>query len=273
MTRRVVLNGLELYDDDEWILQEVDGLGTAPSRFASGDRSGADGSWAGRSQRAARSYTLAGATVSDNALASEAAMDALATAVADDEVPLTFHYASGPRTAFVRLDGEVKYERITPDAFRWQVPLRAIDPSMYLGDGVRPSWSDSTTRAYETGGVTFPLTFPLTWSSDVVGGQVEYRNPGTTGRVEFRLDGPLTNPVITTRNGDGTRVLGWNITIPEGAWLYVDPERRRAMLNGQASRPPSQRGWPRLSPGSNQWLFNAAGDSSGSLTVFAWAAM
>lgn len=268
----VEINGLVM-GGHPWRVTKTDMLNGVGVRTPSGERAGADGEWAGTSLRAARSGTIEGNYKGTSPVDLDAARARLQEAVALVDVPVTFHMPSGPQTVMARRAGEVLWEWVGGNVAKWSVLMKAHDPSLYLGDGVRPSWSGTTGRAYETGGVVFPLAFPLTWSSDVAGGQVEYRNPGTTGRVEFRLDGPLTNPVVTSRNSDGTRVLGWNITIPDGAWLYVDPERRRAMLNGQASRPPSQRGWPRLSPGSNQWLFNAAGGSAGSLTVFAWAAM
>lgn len=277
-SRDVTFNGLALHRESGLgangaSVTHVDGIGGAPRRGASGDRASADGSWFGTQYRSARAITIQGVTESPDAIASELWRDRLDQACHGKDLPLTLGWASGDRTALVRLDGAVKVDRITPEFLEWQIPLIADDPSVYAGDGVNPTWSGSTGRASESGGVIFPLGLPLLWDSRVVGGELAFRNPGTTGRLQLRLDGPLTDPVVTTVNADGTRVLSWPITLAAGEFLLVDPGRRRAMLQGQASRPPAQRGWPRLTPALNTFRLHASGSSSsGSLSVYAWAA-
>ena len=276
-SRGITLNGVALHDElgaetDQPFVTRVEGLGSAPWRGATGERAGTDGSWAATRHRAARTFTIEGGTVSPDAIASELWIDRIETACIGRDLPLTLHWASGPRTAMVRLDGALKIDRITPEVMEWQIPLIADDPAVYLGDGVTPTWTATTGRASEAGGVVFPLVFPLSWSSQVVGGMLAYSNPGTAGRLLLRLDGPLTDPTITTTNADGPRVLSWPMTLAAGEYLLIDPEKRQALLQGQASRPPAQRGWPRLTPGTNSFQFHAPGDSTGTLTVSAWAA-
>lgn len=276
--RRITFNGIEMWrfskrgGPDHPIAQEVEGLLDGPTwETASGDRAGADGAWSGTPRRKARAGSITGVTFSADEMTSEQWGDQLIAAGIGKDLPLTFHFASGPRTLLVRVDGAIKRKH-RGDSCAWQIPLVADDPSFYLGDGVSPAWSGTTGRARESGGVMFPLTFPLAWAGDVVGGQLEYRNPGTTGRLDLRIDGPVVDPVVKIRNGDGTRVLSWALTLAAGEFLAIEPQRRRAMLQGEASRPPVQRGWPRLAPGGNQFQFHAGGDSTGTLTVSAWPA-
>lgn len=278
-SRRITFNGLELFEPvepigggDHPVVQSVDGIGGPAWSAPSGDRAGADGGWAGTPRRGVRPVSIDGTTISVDAIASEQWADRLIAAGTGKDLPLTFGYASGPRTMLVRVDGSIKIERRLPNVIRWQIPLVADDPAWYIGDGRNPTWEGTTARAQEVGGIIFPIQFPLLWDSGVVGGQLEYRNPGTTGRVDLRIDGPVVDPVITIRNADGTRVLAWTLTIPPGGFLTIDPIKRVALLQGQASRPPVQRGWPRLTPGSNQFQFHASGSSSGTLTVYAWPA-
>lgn len=267
----VEINGLVM-GGHPWRVTKTDMLNGVGVRTPSGERVGADGEWAGTSLRAARSGTLEGNYKGTDPIDLDAARARLQEAAALVDVPVTFHMPSGPQTVMARRAGEVLWEWVGGNVAKWSVLMKAHDPSLYLGDGVSPGWSGTTGRARESGGVMFPLTFPVAWAGDVVGGQLEYRNPGTTGRLELRIDGPVVDPVVTIRNADGTRVLSWALTLAAGEFLAIEPQRRRAMLQGEASRPPVQRGWPRLTPGSNQFQFHAGGDSTGTLTVSAWPA-
>ena len=271
----VVVNGLAM-DGYPWRVRKNDALNGVGVRTPSGDRAGADGEWAGTSLRAARSFTLEGLYKGADPITVDAAHTQLLEAIALADIPVTTYRPAGPRTVLARRAGEVIWEWLGGDVVRWSALLKAHDPNVYLGDGTTPAWTGVTGRATEVGGVDFPLGFtpPLLWDSAVVGGQVAYRNPGTTGKLELRLDGPLVDPVVTTYNADGVRVLSWaGLTLPAGAWLEIDPVRRQALLQGQASRPPTRRGWPRLTPGQNTFGFHASGDSTGTLTVRAWPAL
>lgn len=276
--REIQLNGFDLHvsewseTDDHPFVTRVDGHGSAPTRGAGGDRANADGSWSGRRYLSAKPYTLTGGCESPSQIMSEQWRDRLMVAVAGRDLPLTLNYASGPRTAFVRLDGAVKIDRITPAFIEWQLSLIADDPLWYVGDGLTPGFTAAVQRAQEIGGVTFPLSFPLAWDSSVAYGAADFWNPGTGGRLEFRLDGPLTSPMVTTINADGPRVLSWpGLSLAAGEWLDINPARRIAVVQGQASRPPAVRQWPRLTAGANHWQFTA-GSGEGTLTVRAWPA-
>lgn len=276
----MTLNGLSLFEvwvpdtEPHPVLQEVSGLlGGAPWRAATGERAGTDGNWHATPTRGPRSGSLKGQVFGPDPVTVEQWGDLLLAATHGTRLPLTFHYASGPRTLLVRVDGEVDLVRSRlAYEIGWQVPVIAEDPLWYLGDGVTPGFTATVQRAREIGGVTFPLSFPLAWDSSVAYGAADYWNPGTGGRLEFRLDGPLTAPMVTTINADGPRVLSWpTLSLAAGEWLDINPARRIALVQGQASRPPAVRQWPRLAAGANHWQFTA-GSGEGTLTVRAWPA-
>ena len=276
--RKVTINGVDLWPSsprlaraDEPIVQDWEGFESASWDTPTGPRVGRDGNWSGTPRREPKSYMVKGITTHPDEYAADAWIDRLNAACIGKDLPLTYHQISGPRTALVRVP-QPKIARPQPTLTEWQLSPVADDPSFYLGDGINPAWTATTTRTHEVGGLTFPIVFPLVFDSTLVAGQLEYRNPGTTGRLQFRLDGPLTDPLIRTTNSLGTRTLAWNITIPAGGWLLIDPQARTAKLNGQSSRPPVQRGWPTLTSGLHTFRFHAFGDSSGTLTTYAWPA-
>lgn len=116
-----------------------------------------------------------------------------------------------------------------------------------------------------TGGMIFPITFPLTIATTQVLGQAVLTNPGTaTGPVKLRVDGPVTAPSI--KHLESGLVLGFaaGFSVVAGDFLLIDCEARTVLANGQSSRSRSliSRGWPGLLRGTNTFAFNASSYSS-----------
>lgn len=273
-SRRITVNG-QVFNTGEWVdgvlweIEEVTGMGDPASVFSSEQNVAADGVWATTGYRGPRAVGFVGRITADDETRAELAMDVLRRLITLDEFPVTFHYASGDRTVWVRRDGEVTQQtREQPEVFDWTVGLRAIDPAIYAGD---PSGSQdivlSTGLPKSDGGLTFPVTFPVTFTGTSATGDVVVDLDGG-GRLGLRVDGLCNQPQIVVENSLGTFRLAWYAILADGMWLDIDPQNRSALLQGQASRPPNVRLWPRLAPGHNILRFRAADYSSNArLTV------
>ena len=140
----------------------------------------------------------------------------------------------------------------------WVVQLVAVDPLVYSA----AESSDSTTRTTAGSGFTPPFTpaFTLGASTD---GTLRATNVGSADASwTARLEGPLTNPVITnlaTRerlafSANGGLVLG------AGEFVAIDAAARSVLLAGTASRR------SQLSLDSRWWSL-APGDTDIELTA------
>lgn len=274
---RITYNGLDLNVIDEYgvewtVSDDHTGFGDAAAVYSADQRVQADGAWTSKSYRGPMPIGVSGMIVAPTPRAAEEALERLKKACSLDEVPYTWHWATGDFTRYVKRDSELVATRPMPCLFLWQVTLLAPDPALYAGGpGMSDGQTVRTTRLpSSSGGLVFPVTFPVTFTGTSVTGDIVINNPGTGGRLTFRVDGPVEQPQIITDNADGQRTLGWSQTFADGEFLIVDPAAQSALLQGQASRPPSMRQWPRLAAGINTFRFRAAVYSaSAMLTVTA----
>lgn len=147
------------------------------------------------------------------------------------------------------------------------VMFEALDPFVY---------SDTENTAASTvpvlgAGLTPPLTPPLTIGASS-GGALTAANAGTVDAPwTGRLDGPLTNPIITHVEQARTLDLDANGGLELGAsdFLLIDSRDRSLLLNGSADRRINLdlgSVWFDLDPGTNTILFNAD-SGTGALTI------
>jgi hypothetical protein len=100
---------------------------------------------------------------------------------------------------------------------------------------------------------------------------VSLRNDGTaTYWPALRIDGPVTNPVVTVNEtGDWVRI-GRDIT--SGQWLDIDCAERSVLLNGQLSLAADvtfSGHWLGIPKGGASMTFNAdSADSSALLGIY-----
>lgn len=272
-SRRVTLNGIEfngpVVDGVEFEITAVTGLGEPAPVYNSEPNTAADGESATSAFRGARAIGIEGVVRADSEVAAELAWNQLRRAVDLAEFPITFHYASGPFTVWVRRDGELTPDsRDLPTEFPFKAVLKAIDPRLFVGlPG--DEMVMSTGLPHSSGGLTFPITFPVTFSGASATGDLSVVLEAG-GKMSMRIAGPVVNPSVVVENDEGFYRLAWLETIEAGMWLDVDPEPtvRSVLLQGQASRPPAVRKWPRLAAGVNTIRFRADDyDPSALLTV------
>lgn len=142
--------------------------------------------------------------------------------------------------------------------------LAAYMDGTYSPDASLPAWTgavnDSASILTGDSGIVFPITFTGT---SATGDLVVDLSAG--GRLQLRIDGLVNQPQVVVENQLGQFRLAWYAAIAAGMWLDVDPVRRSALLQGQASRPPNVRRWPKLAAGLNTIRFRAADYSASAL--------
>lgn len=272
-SRLVTINGQlfngQIVDGVEWEITDLTGMGEPANVFASDQNVAADGAWATTGYRAPRVVGVQGVIRATDPLRVEYASDILRGLFTLSEFPLTLHYITGDRTVWCRRDGQVEFgSRELPTEIFWSAVLKCIDPAIYAGD-----WAGSNDIRLSTGlpqtagGIAFPVAFPVTFTGSSATGDVDGYVPAG-GRATFRIWGPVSDPQILVEDHDRTRYrLAWLGTIPADVWLDVDPQQRTALLNGQASRVPYIRQWPKLGAGRNIFRFRASSYDTGRLDI------
>lgn len=272
-SRRVTVNGIEfngpVVDGVEHEITAVTKLGAPAPKYSSEQNVGADGETATTAFRGAMAIGIEGVIRATSEVAAEQAWNQFRRAILLTEFPITFHYASGPFTVWVRSDGEVAPEsRDLPTEFVFSIVLKALDPRMFAGlpgDEIVLS----TGLPHSSGGLSFPITFPITFTGESTSGDLVL-DLEAGGKLDMRIAGPVSNPSVVVENAEGFFRLAWLETIEAGMWIDVDlePTVRSALLQGQASRPPAVRIWPKLAAGVNTIRFRADDYSAdASLTV------
>lgn len=145
--------------------------------------------------------------------------------------------------------------------------FEATDPRVY--DNAESTASTGVTTS--TGGLTFPLTFPLDFGGTGTSGLVDLTNSGNfTTPWQARIDGPVTNPKI--ENVTTGQQLEFALTVAAGEWITVDSDLRLVLLNGTSSRYSSltaASSWWDLPAGTTQCRFSGTTAGAPSVT-FTW---
>ncbi|MFI6329854.1 phage distal tail protein [Micromonospora chersina] len=147
----------------------------------------------------------------------------------------------------------------------------ALDPTIYSGV------EHSTTLGLPStvGGLTVPVTLPLTVAASVTSGRGIITNGGTkTTGLRVRIDGPAVEPRISLLTDNGTAVVRVWTTLTAGQWLDIDTAARTVYLNGTASRrgvtTADGIGWPTLPTGTHELAFDASGYDPAATATVRW---
>ncbi|MFE5131948.1 phage distal tail protein, partial [Bacillus mobilis] len=124
------------------------------------------------------------------------------------------------------------------------------------------------------GGLSPPITPPVTITATTVAGQIVATNLGSIStRPVLRIDGPVTNPTVFAQYPDGTvRRLAYSETIASGEYLTIDVDAKQVILNGTASRRRYLSAqWPDIPPKQTvTFQFAATGYNSSALLTATW---
>lgn len=252
-----------------WSLTTFDGWDGSPSpTLQLTQRARGHGATDSESFMTPRILSLGGLIHGADTAAIEAAFDRLNAAVKLDPFEIVVLESGRMRNATVRRRGEVIPTWHSDKLAEYSVLVSAKDPRKY-GDLVT-----ATTRLpFSEGGLTFPATFPVTFTGVSGTGKVTIDNPGNTeAPVWLRIDGPIPAGGWTIAHQGKKRSLTFatSLALGAGEFLTVDMDRRQVLAMDQAPRSGyvTSRGWFSLDPGENVIAFSAQNYSStASLTV------
>jgi hypothetical protein len=248
----ITLGSLQLSVVDDagvtWLPTDVRGWSSPGVRAELAARQADHGAWASPGYLNARPISIEGLIAAPSTAARDAAIEQLYAAVSLTDTVLVVEETI-PKQVTVRRSGEVLVERVNPYSVTYSAAVTAADPRRYS----TILQSQSTPLPSTTGGLTVPLTVPLSISTTVVAGSITLVNEGNIAtRPVFTVEGPVTNPTITVQYPDGTvRALLYGSTLEVGDELVIDTDLHSAVLNGTTSRRLYLSGqWPEIPPGT-----------------------
>jgi len=136
--------------------------------------------------------------------------------------------------------------------------------------------TSSTGLPTTTGGLTFPITFPIAFSATTVAGQINATNTGSMDtRPVLTITGPVSAPTVAGLYPDGTvKQLIYSQDLQSGDVLVIDTDTHTATLNGNVSRRrfltvPS--GWPTIPAGASViYQFQSGTYNASALLTATW---
>lgn len=251
-----------------WILENFTGWGSPGSTAELTQRARGHGATSSEGFLRARVMTLEGTIDAPTTELLSLAVDELSAAVSLSEFTLMVSESGRIRHAIAKRQDEVLISWIDAYTARFSIQVAAKDPRKF-GDLV----TVTTRLPFSEGGLTFPVTFPITFTGASGSGVVRINNPGNTqAPVWLRIDGPIPAGGWTvTHLGKGQSLtFATSLALGAGEFITVDMDKREVLAQGQAPRSGyvTSRGWFSLDPGDNDIAFSAANYSAtATLTV------
>jgi hypothetical protein len=247
----IPLGGVDANGTD-WSLQSMEGWDSPDVRSEYTEREADHGAWASPVYFGARPITLAGTVTAPDRISLESALEQLRSAASLTDTTLVVYEVATPKQATVRRSGKPLFAYVTDRIATYSVMVTAADPRRY-------STTLSTGTAglpSTTGGLTPPVTFPITFSATTVSGSIAAVNVGTfETRPVLTITGPVVAPSIAALYSDGTvRQLIYTLDLVSGDVLVIDTDARTAVLNGTVSRRrflTVPAGWPAIPAGQS----------------------
>jgi hypothetical protein len=145
----------------------------------------------------------------------------------------------------------------------------ATDPKRYaIAETVSPLVG---LPAPGIGGLSFPLSFPLSFGTPGIPGVVTVTNLGEVAAwPTYVVTGPVTAPIITNTTSGRVLQFASSFTLEAGQTLTIDTDARSVVLDGAARRDALQiADWAPLTVGDNVIVFNGSGtyDPAAGLTI------
>lgn len=272
---RASLGGVDLgrvdADGTAWYLQTLEGWDSPESRGEFTDREGDHGSWAGPVYLGSRPITLGGTIVAASRDLLDGAMNRLRAAAGLTDTVLTV-WETVPKQATVRRSGKPLMQYLTDTTATYSVMVTAADPRRYS----TTLQSDITFLPSTSGGLTPPVTPPLTSSAVTVSGEIDAENEGDfETRAVFTITGPADSPQILTQMPDGSVVfLNYTDVLVSGDSLVIDTDAKTCVLNGVVSRRRylvTPTGWPTIPAGEQvSFQFRARFYNSSATLTASW---
>lgn len=243
----------------EWLLEGLSGWDAVGSTGSVEQRASDHGGWLSPAFYAPRLVEVSGSLLAASWDAASRALDRLWQAVPLSTLD-TLYVAETERTltALVRQEGDPLTERRGGWA-RFSLSLIAPDPRRYAVDVTTVETGLGSTA----GGLSLPVTLPLSIAADTTSGVLVAVNGGNMGtRPTLTVHGPVDPFTITHRGGEGvSRTLRYHEAVPAGRFLVIDTDKRTALLDGTTTRRLTGT-WFEYEPGDNEVVFSATSYSS-----------
>jgi hypothetical protein len=245
-----------------WILEEINWDDSPASTAELTQRARGHGATSSEGFFTSMVYTLTGVIMAPTVALGVAARNALSAAVTLDEFQMTVAEGDSILHSMVKRQDQIIFKRINPTDRTFSIQIAAKDPRKF-GD-----LTTATTRLpFSEGGLTFPVTFPITFTGVSGTGVVRVNNPGNVAApVWLRIDGPIPAGgwSITHQGKQQTLTFATALELGAGEFVTVDMDRREVLAQGQAPRSGyvTSRGWFDLDPGDNDIAFSSQNYSS-----------
>jgi hypothetical protein len=223
-------------DGTVWFMAPLDGWHEAPTpRLNLEPRPSEHGAFDGNAYNDPRVVTITGKAVATSLANAKRARDIVASVCGDPSLGLqtmTVYTAGNPALqAAVRRSGITKTAPIGGSyGFVFSIIVTAPDPRRYSTTLLQPSVGLPLPGS---GGLAFPLVFPLTFGSGAAGGQMTLTNGGTTAVWPvWSVLGPVDGLSITNLTTGQTLTFDPTFSIPAGQTLVIDTDARSVKLQG-----------------------------------------
>lgn len=254
-----------------WRLMELQGWDSPEVRSEMQQREADHGAWASPVYLGERPITAAGVIEAADRAGLDDAMERLRAAVGLTDT-LMVVWESTPKQSVVRRSGKLVMQYVTDRIASYSLMVTAPDPRRYGVD----LQTDNTMLPVTTGGLTPPVTPPVTITSTSVSGVIDAENVGSfETRPLFIIDGPVDGPKILAQMPDGSvRFLNYSQSLGAGEQLVIDTDAHSVILNGDVSRRrflTTPTGWP-IIPASSlvSFRFDSTYYSSGARLTARW---
>lgn len=215
-----------------WSLTTFDGWDGSPNPTLDLEQRGrGHGATDSESFMTARVLTMGGLIHGADRAALEAAFDRLNAAVQLEPFEVLVAEHGRVRNIMVRRQGAVIPTWHSDKLAEYSVLVAAKDPRKF-GDLA----SYNTVLPFSSGGLEFPITFPVTWTGVSGTGTITINNPGNTDApVWLRINGPLPagGHSVTHQGKKRTLTFGTTLALAAGEFLTVDMDRREVFAQGQ----------------------------------------
>lgn len=253
-----------------WVLEEFNWDDAPGSTVELSRRARGHGSTASEAFNQSMVYTLAGTILAPDVAAGVAARDALVSAVTLDDFQLTVGESGAPvKHSMVRRQDQPIIKRINKTDRTFSIQVVAKDPLKY-GDLI----TESTALPSSSGGLVYPVTYPVTYTGVSNTGVLRINNTGNAqAPVWLRVDGPVPAGgwTVTHVGKKESLTFSSSLALVTGEFVTVDMNRREVLAQGQSPRAGwvTSRGWFTLDPGDNDIAFSAQNYSSTALLTVA----
>lgn len=260
----LVLNGPKDSEGVQFTCSGIDGWGPAGTTGGGQQRVGANGGTAPTQWYNSKTLNISGKIFAPNQEKRQIAEHELFGLLELGLFPLTVSEVLNLR-AMVRLNGRVGWEVVAGTTTRWQAELYQPDPLRY-GTELK-SLSPALTLPQTTGGLRFPLRFPIRFTGSSDSGEATLLNAGNRPSLPLiQINGPVTDPILTNvTTGQWIKYTG---TLAAGEFLVIDMATQAAALNGTVDYSGNITGdfWA-LVPGENAVAFRAGGMTAANVLI------